>query len=174
MDFVNFENKFIFLLLILENSQNPLYFLYAIIVYLQARRMVITAAVGSTIRSGPAQIALTLVIRRFAAISVDASLIASLGTILFAIAIKTAFALTTKAAVSIGAKRIGMAIVQAEITFIHIRALRVCPARLISVQTAVSILVDDRTAIDMSLIEVALHAHASDRILQTIAPAAAE
>lgn len=73
--------------------------------------MIIAAAVGPTIRSGPAQVALTLVIRRLAAISIDASFITSLGTILLAIAIKAAFALAAVAAVGIGAKRIGMAIV---------------------------------------------------------------
>lgn len=73
--------------------------------------MIVTAAIGPTIRSGPAQVALALVIRRLAAISVDASLVTRLGTILLAVAVKTALALATEAAVSIGAERIRMAIV---------------------------------------------------------------
>lgn len=93
--------------------------------------MVITAAVGPTIRSSPAQVTLTLVIRRLAAISVDASLVTGLGTILLAVAVKTALALAAEAAVSIGAKRIGMTIVQAEIALIHIWALCVRPARFV-------------------------------------------
>lgn len=93
--------------------------------------MIVTTAVGPTIRSGPAQVALALVIRRLAAISIDASLVTGLGTILLTIAVKTALALATEAAVSIGAKRIGMTIVQAEIALIHIWALRVRPARFV-------------------------------------------
>lgn len=136
--------------------------------------MIVAATVGPTIRSGPAQVTLTFVIRCLAAISVDASFVTGFSTILFAIAIKTAFALTTEAAVSIGAKRIGMTIVQAEIAFIYIRALCVRPARLVGPQTAVPILVDDCAAVDVSLIEIALHAHTGNRILQAVTPAAAE
>lgn len=73
--------------------------------------MVVTSAVGPTIWSGPAQVAFTLVIRRLAAISVDAPLVTGLGTILLAITVKTTFALAAEAAVGVGAKRIGMAVV---------------------------------------------------------------
>lgn len=136
--------------------------------------MIVAAAVGPTIRPGPAQVTLTLVIRRLAAISVDAPLVTGLGTVLLAVSVKTTLALAAEAAVSISAKRVGMTVVQAEIALIHIRALCVRPAGLVGLQTAVSIVDDDRAAVDMGLIEIALHAHTGDGIFQAVTPATTE
>ena len=155
-------------------SGRPILTLVADTWSLHARGMIVTAAVGPTVRSGPAKVAFALVIRCFAAISVDASLITGLGTILLAVAVEAALALTAEAAVSIGAECVGMAIVKAEIALVYVWTLRVRPAGLVRSQTAVPIFVDNRAAVDVGLIEITLHAHAGNGIIQTVAPAAAE
>lgn len=136
--------------------------------------MIVAAAVGPAVGPGPAQITLALVIRRLAAVSIDASLVAGLGAVLLAVTVEAALALTAEAAVGVGAERVRMAVVQTEIALVHVRALRVRPAGLVGPQTAVPVLVDDQAAVDVGLIEVALHAHAGNGILQAVAPAAAE
>lgn len=127
--------------------------------------MIVTTAVGPTIRSGPAEIAFALVIRCFAAISIDASLVTGLGTIFLTVAVEAALALTAEAAVSISAECVGMAIVKAEIALVYIWALRIRPAGFVCSQTAISILIDNRTAVDVRLIEITLHAYAGNGII---------
>jgi hypothetical protein len=95
--------------------------------YLLTCRVIVTATIGSTVRPGPTKITLTLVIWRFAAISVDASLIAGFGAVLLAIAIEATLTLTTKTAMSVGAERIGMTIMQTKITLVYVWALCICP-----------------------------------------------
>lgn len=105
--------------------------------------MVVTAAIGPTVRSGPTEIAFALVVRCLTTISVDASLVARLRAVLLTVTVEAALALTTEAAVSIGAKRVGMTIMQAEIALVHIRTLRIRPAGLIGSETAVPVLIND-------------------------------
>lgn len=105
---------------------------YNLRAYLLTRRMIVTAAIGSTVWSSPAKIAFTFVIWRFAAISINASLVTGLSAVLLAITVETTFALAAEATVSIGAERVRMAVVQAKIAFIYVRALRVRPAGLVT------------------------------------------
>lgn len=101
--------------------------MYNFSVYLHARGVIVTAAVGSTIRPSPTEVAFAFVVRCFAAISINTSFVTSFGTVFLAIAVETALALAAKAAMRIGAKCVGMTIVKTKIAFVYIWTLRVRP-----------------------------------------------
>lgn len=163
--------------LLAVSSRRPVLALVAYTGSLQAGRVIVTTAVRSTIRPGPTEIALALVVRCFAAVAIYAFLVARLRAVFLTVAVEAAFALTTETAVSVRADGVGMTIVESEITLVDVGTLSVCPAGLVQSQQRRSLIlkfVYHRAAVDVGLIEVALDAATRYGILEAVTPAATE
>jgi hypothetical protein len=99
--------------------------------------VVVTSAVCTAIGPSPTEVALALVFGCFATVAVDALLVAGLGAVLFAVAVKAALALAAITAVGVGAHGIRVAIVEPEIALVDVGTLGVGPTGIVSLQRTI-------------------------------------
>lgn len=114
--------------------------------------VIVAAAVRRTVRAGPAQVALAHVVGRALALAVHARLVAGARARQLAVAHEPLAAVAAERAVRVRADGVVVAVVQPEAALVHVRALRVRPARVRHAERVRAPLA--------RVVEVALYTHA--------------
>lgn len=128
---------------------------------LRTVRVIVASAIYGAIRAGPPQVALAHVVGRALALAVDARFVTSPRARQLAVAHKALPAVAAERAVRVGADGVVVAVVQAQAALVHVRALRVRPARVWHAKHV--------RALITRVVEVALYAHSWNRTRKAFA-----